>query len=225
MLIRMKEEASESDRAAIQNAIDAIRKAASQSTVITKTPDPAAEREVNPGEIRLGQDPLNEFGLSSDGPLNDLVENLSHRNSVTRRQVLMAIGRRGERAASAGTSIEALLKDNDIGVQKTAAWTLGSIRSAGSVSALKEALTEGAIETRAAAAWALGSIGDPSCVESLTKSLGSDIPRLQWMAAWALGAIGPGAKSSVPALTDAHAGADDVLRAAISEAIERIRSE
>ncbi|MDP6112530.1 MAG: HEAT repeat domain-containing protein [Planctomycetota bacterium] len=225
MLIRMEEEESKSDRVAIQNAIAAIRKAASQSTGITKTPNPVAEGEGNPGEIRLEQDPLNEFGLSSDGPLNDLVENFGHKNAVTRRQILMAIGRRGERAASAGTSIEALLKDKDIGVQKTAAWALGSIRSAGSVSALKEALTEGAIETRAAAAWALGSIGDPASVESLTKSLGSDIPRLQWMAAWALGAIGPGAKSSVAALTDAQAGADDVLSTAISEAIERIRSE
>jgi ribosomal 50S subunit-associated protein YjgA (DUF615 family) len=225
VLIELKKKAAKSDKEAIQEAIDAIRKAAGQNVEFAEVTKRSSESLVNTTDVSPQNDPLTEFGLSSDGPLNDLVANLSHKNATARRRILQAIGKRGEHAASAAKSIQALLQDRNIGVRKTAVWALGSIRSAESMPALKEALGDGAIETRTAAAWALGSIGDPSGVGPLTKSLGSDDPRLQWISAWALGSIGPAAKSSVSALTRVQAGADPVLRSAISEAIDRIQTE
>lgn len=129
--------------------------------------------------------------LDRHGEPNDDIGILIHsRSSSERREAALRLGKGGGPEAS--TALILALADDDAGVRSRAAFSLGRLRSTGSLSSLADRLADqGEVEdVRVQAANALRQIRSPQAVPTLIASLGDQSGAVRQHACMALGEIG-----------------------------------
>ncbi|NEU72665.1 PBS lyase [Hassallia byssoidea VB512170] len=171
--------------------------------------------EINSYIKKLGSDNYSEYEKTSKAlqklgskAVPDLVKALQNKNPKVRSSAADALGKIGEKAASATPALaEALKNDNEAYVRSSAAQALGRIgkEAASATPALAEALKNDNDYVRSSVAYALESIGKEaaSATPALAEALKNDNDYVRKSAAQALGKIGEKAASATPALAEA----------------------
>jgi hypothetical protein len=115
--------------------------------------------------------------------------------------------------------LAAALKDENLGIRRMAASTLGNIKDPRAVEPLATALKDDDRNVRMMAAWALAEIGEPA-LEPLITALRDKKSRARGDAAWALAKIGD--HRAVEPLIEALKEESPSLREDAAEALEKI---
>jgi HEAT repeat protein/beta-lactamase regulating signal transducer with metallopeptidase domain len=127
----------------------------------------------------------------SSAAVKGLVTALADVDIEVRRHAAQALGgMESSDTAAINALSQALTRDADPGVRKTAAWALGEIEDSRAVTALVTALrNDKDVEVRKTAAWALGQIESPLAIDGLGAALKDSSPEVRKTAVWALGEI------------------------------------
>lgn len=116
-----------------------------------------------------------------------------------RAAAIAALGTYGD-PSSAQVIADRLAQDKSIFVRKTAAYSLGKLRTAAATGPLVAALKDKSEEVRGAAAVALGEYRDAAAIDPLMSALSDKNDFVRGRAARALGNNGPAAAAAVPRL-------------------------
>lgn len=128
---------------------------------------------------------------ASTAAVKGLVTALADVDIEVRRHAAQALGgMESSDTAAINALSNALARDADPSVRKTAAWALGEIEDSRAVNALVTALkSDKDVEVRKTAAWALGEIESPLAIDGLGAALKDASPEVRKTAVWALGEI------------------------------------
>lgn len=161
--------------------------------------------------------------VAADEPLPVLIESARHRFPATRLRAIKSLGRLGEAAAPALSTLAVALDDADPKVREAAAAAIGQLGTS-ALATLSVMLAHPDKYVRRHAVWALGKLGPDaaSMRHRLCLSLKDDDPRTASGAAQALGNLGELAGDSVPALAEAMRGSNVVLCRLAAKALSQI---
>lgn len=137
--------------------------------------------------------------LETEAARSLLISALGDRSERVRAAAVTALGEFGDPALATAVA-PLLLKDKSIFVRKSAAYTLGRLRSQAGTAALVIALKDKDVEVRGAAAFALGEYADAQAIEPLARALTDKSEFVRAQSARALGANGRAAVRAVPNL-------------------------
>jgi HEAT repeat protein len=173
---------------------------------------------------------LGNIGSESPSVLPELLRLLQKdADGGVRTEAAKALGKLGEKAATASRSIAAVLGDQgcEVALRCAAAWALARVDplAAGTAAALGVAADDRNGHVGVSAAEALWKVSHTASKPVLALAARLGDPVVQQAAAQALYRIGPGAKEAVPALLAAAKTKDRLFRETVIMALRKIDPE